>query len=1771
MRCDELPTYKTNSSFEALGFGLVTREFFEVRFEGKFKMSLSGGQKRKRTDESPLTRQDATSQPSTSSLLQNTEEVSFPRGGASALSPLELKQVANEAASDVLFKTDAAPRSTASKDSQRPKKKKKLGSSAGDVSKTSAESGAEDSVAIVEHLTFRNLPVGTLVLGQISQVNKHDLCVSFSDGLHGFVTLPNICEPFTQILESLDDSMESDEEVDASGSDEEYDSDGDSAKNPVQTEIKSKDLPDLSHYFTEGQWLRCAVQSNTAFDNTNKKSKRIELTIEPQATNKLIEEDLVRSCTVQCAVKSIEDHGAILDVGIDGVHGFISKKDHSLLPELQVGSVFLGNVWKKSGRALTVNLDFKNKKSKVTQISSVDVVIPGQSVDFLCQKKTSNGVIGKVFGLVDGFLNIAQQPDFQSGKTSEGAYSVGSSVRARIIATLVNKTGDKFVIMSELPHIMSLTGEPLQKQALEAFPVGYTFDHCDLKGRDSQFFYLKLGNGSIGQVHISNTGTEEPSSGCPTRVLGYNNFDGYFQLSTDPKTISVEYLRTSDIPLGTILSSCEIKEVSEKGIVLSILGGQFRAVVPPLHISDIRLVYPERKFKIGSKVKGMVIKVNNRGHLFLTLKKSLVGLDRDEVQLASSFNEIDIIASKGSKVAASVEIFKNNGCVISFLGGLRGFLPNSEISEAFVKRPQDHLRLGQTVIVKVLQHSEENNRVIVTCKVSSESASQQKEAIENMALGKSIIKVAVVEKTKDSLVVEQVATGLRGVIYVGHLSDSRIEQNRAQLKKIKIGHEFDGLVIDKDGRTRVFNLSCKKSLMKDAEKSLLPTTYDEVKERGHQAPMHGYVKSVSEKGIFVAFNGQFVGLVLPSYAADSRDINLETKYYINQSVTAYLLRSDDKNERFLLSFKEPKPNALKPSKEATIAINPIDQSIKTLEDFTVGKFTKAMVKAVKRNQLNVVVADNLHGAIDVSEVFDNFEDIEDKKNPLASFQKGDVLDVKVIGYHDVKTHKFLPISHRSSKNILLGLTAKPSNLKGSAQVDIKKLKSGDEIVGFVNNIMKDIVWLTVSPTIKAKVAFFDLSDETSEFDNGVESSFPIGSALKVRVTNVDYDRNTLTVSGRSHTIQDFKDISLGDKLPARILNVTDSYVLLELGEGIRGVAFITDALNDYSQSLKDAYGSQKNEIISVTVIALNEGKINLSLRSSESIDGNAKSHTQLRRGDVLRAFVKKVTDKGVFLHLSSTLQAFVPVSKLTDSYIKDWKKFYKPLQSVVGKVVNCDDDSHILLTLKESEVNGDLNILKNYSDIKVGEIYEGTVRNVTDFGVFIKLDNTLNITGLAHKTQVADIRVDDLSSIFGVGDKVKAFVLKVTPEKKQLSLGLKASYFKDPETADSHSEASATNEEVDEDDDDGEELVEGEFIEKDGVSSESDEDDQVSTVLDEQQLPSVDGLSLSAGFDWTTSILDQAQEDESSEEEDNFTENKKSKHRKKSSMQTVEDQTIDINTRAPESVGDFERMIMGNPNSSVIWMNFMAFQLQLGEVDRAREVAERALKTINFREESEKLNIWIGLLNLENTFGTEVTLDEAFSRACQYMDSYVIHTKLINIYQMGNNYQKAADLFKATAKKFGSDKVGIWVSWSEFLIGQGQSEEARQVLANALRALPRRSHIEVVRKFAQLEFTKGDREQGRSLFEGLLADTPKRIDLWNVYVDQEIKAGDKKKVEDLFERILSRKLTRKQAKFFFGKWLEFEEARDDQKNAEYVKAKASEYVARLNQKAVSAE
>lgn len=1675
------------------------------------------------------------------SLLSSAAEIAFPRGGSSILTPMEMKEVANEAKRDVLFeqksKADSTEGSSEQPSKKRSKKSKKV-KTLNILSKDEQDDEDTKENITIDTLSYNILNPGSYVLGIIKEINKMEIVLSLSDNLVGYVPITNVSTELVKSLEEFDDQDESESESDEEEQEQKM--------GKISREAKAKEFPSLSQRFSIGQYLRAKVVPNTK----EKLKKRIELSIEPEKVNSPMDtkEDFVVNTIVQASVASLEDHGAVLNFGKNQkLSGFISRKELSTYsPNVQIGSVLLVYISNINPRTATCKFPVAvvKKQPIVSSVSTIDAILPGMLVDAVIEEVTADGLVCKCHSLCPASLSLQHLNPLQSFEEIKHNYSTGSSIKARVIATYM-KNGSTKLSISALPHHQTFTFPG--KDALEAFPVGHVFDNVTIKGKASGYFFIDVMSGDIpGEVHKSRVSKNSDldldfklGSTHKARLLSYSMFDNMYILTLDQEKIDTTYLRASDIPVGQKVT-CEIEKVSPAGIDVK-LDNDFRATVPAFQISDIKLVYPERKFKIGSKVRARILDVRHLGSrvsLLATLKRSLVNAEDSDI--VTTYN--DLIPEK--RVLATVEKILPSGCVISFFGGVSAFLPNAEISESFVEKASDYVKLGQTVKVRVVSVNPAQKKCLVSLRISNEVSEDQLATLEKLIPGKSVVNVEVVEKDRNNVIVKFEDSDVRGIINIGQLSDAPIDECRGLLKKLRVGDALEALILKIDQRKRGVTLSAKPSLVSDAKNGILPTEFSDISIS--DKVLHGYVKTVIPSGVFVNFGNNLTGLVIPRFASFKRIDDLTTAFSADQSVACTVVNVDEKNQRFLLSLLVETAN----SKES--AENPVDETIKTLGDYTVGRLTQCVIKSVEKTHLLVKLSDNQDGHIDLTEVFDSVDDIRDLKNPLSKFQAGQKLrKAKIIGYFDSEKAKF--IHSKKTKSNLVELTIKPKNLEKSGSVyplSFKDIKEGDSVLGYISTVNNGYFWYNISPAQKAKMSFVDTTDDIKKLDHFKEE-FRVGTIVPAKVTHVDVDHFAVSVSGRKNTIKSVEDIKVGDVLPSLVLNVRENSVLVSLGENLTAVSMVTDALDDYTLRLSDNF--HVGEFHTATVVSTDR-KIYVSLRSKHPKDRTINSIEDIKRGDIVRGYINKITNTGLFVDLGRTVYALVRVSDISDSFLKNWKDGFSVNQSVKGRIIEANSEGRVLMSLKSSVVNGDLQNLKAFTDLKIGDVYEGTIKKVEEYGVFVSLDGTDNVSGLCHRSEITDAPVKNAGDIFNEGERVKVKVLDINEQKKQLSLGMKASYFKkEEEDEDGDLPMAEENSDVDED-------MRMEDA-SEGDESDNESDDEVANNNGQVE----DYAGLSTGFDWTASILEQAKEEESSDEEEEF-EKKINKKSKKNKSKEVEDKTGDLSTRAPQSISDFERLLVGNPDSSILWIQYMSFQLQLSEIEKAREIAERALKTINFREEQQKLNVWIAMLNLENSFGDDDSLESVFKRACQYMDAYTMHQKLVAIYIASEKFDKAEKLFGTLCKKFGAKNPGAWVSYGSFLIDRNNNEEAHSVLAKALKVLPKRDHVDVVRKFAQLEFQKGDPEQGRSLFEGLLSDVPKRIDLWNVYIDQEIKADNKKKVDALFERVIERKLTKKQAKFFFAKWLDFEEQKGDEKSQDYVKAKAAEYAQKISTK-----
>jgi rRNA biogenesis protein RRP5 len=638
--------------------------------------------------------------------------------------------------------------------------------------------------------------------------------------------------------------------------------------------------------------------------------------------------------------------------------------------------------------------------------------------------------------------------------------------------------------------------------------------------------------------------------------------------------------------------------------------------------------------------------------------------------------------------------------------------------------------------------------------------------------------------------------------------------------------------------------------------------------------------------------------------------------------------------------------------------------------------------------------------------------------------------------------------------------------------------------------------------------------------------------------------------------------------------------------------------------------------------------VDVSKRSSR-IEGDLDEDEAPEVGDMVNGYVVHTNKSGCFVRLARHVQGRVILKELCDGFLPDPVVSFPTGRLVVGKVKAVSKAQkkskkatdpfkiQVDLDMRESTLLEDQNKLK-FDDIEIGKKYKGTVTRVEQYGVFVRIENS-DVSGLVHKSECSDNYIKNLEKLFDPGDLVKILVVKKETEEKRIGFSMKASHFEDDEDSDASSIGDSTSDEegdhdmmdMDDKEDDGlasddDNLVsklakiqkgEGDDGSEDKSSSEDDsEGDSDSDEKPETKTRSKDKkkIDTDVGFDWGPSHStaagkskdDDSSSDDSDSDSDDDDADAKSAHKskKKQAQRRREEKEITRRETAladgtadenPETAADFERLIAGNPNSSEIWIRYMAFHLSLADIPSARAVAERAFGKIEFRQEKEKLNVWTALLTLEHKYGNEDSLQATADRACQHNNPKQVYLRVCEILEKDaeatsspDSVAKADAMFTKMCKKFKSKKK-VWIAHLQYLLKLSRHQEAHALLKRALMSLASYKHAETMTKFAQLEFEFGSAERARTVFGGILLKYSKRLDLFFVYLDKEVKFGKIEAARAMLEKKVrpsegENKLSDKQMKSLFKKWYRIEEQHGDKETQERVKDIARAYVQQGN-------
>jgi small subunit ribosomal protein S1 len=286
-----------------------------------------------------------------------------------------------------------------------------------------------------------------------------------------------------------------------------------------------------------------------------------------------------------------------------------------------------------------------------------------------------------------------------------------------------------------------------------------------------------------------------------------------------------------------------------------------------------------------------------------------------------------------------------------------------------------------------------------------------------------------------------------------------------------------------------------------------------------------------------------------------------------------------------------------------------------------------------------------------------------------------------------------------------------------------------------------------------------------------------GQSFDVAIVKLNKKRGNIVVSRKQLLEQDqnekrsklMEHLQEGSILTGVVKNLTDYGAFVDLG-GIDGLLHITDMSWGRLTHPRDLVNV--GDQIQVKVLKFDPDKQRVSLGFKQlTPDPWLDAEHRYPVGAHVHGRVISVTDYGAFVELEQGIEGLVHVSEMT------WSKRMKH----PGKLVNVNDqvdcvvlsvnptERRISLGMRQLAANPWDSLIEKYP---VGASVEGRVRNLTDFGAFIEIEE--GIDGLVHVSNLSwTKRVKHPSEVLKKGDRVKAVVLAIDSEKRRLSLGVK--------------------------------------------------------------------------------------------------------------------------------------------------------------------------------------------------------------------------------------------------------------------------------------------------------------------------------------------------------------------------------------------------------------
>ncbi|RKY33818.1 MAG: 30S ribosomal protein S1 [Candidatus Omnitrophota bacterium] len=258
----------------------------------------------------------------------------------------------------------------------------------------------------------------------------------------------------------------------------------------------------------------------------------------------------------------------------------------------------------------------------------------------------------------------------------------------------------------------------------------------------------------------------------------------------------------------------------------------------------------------------------------------------------------------------------------------------------------------------------------------------------------------------------------------------------------------------------------------------------------------------------------------------------------------------------------------------------------------------------------------------------------------------------------------------------------------------------------------------------------------------------------------------MSVEGKSLELENayfnsIKELKEGEIVEGRIVALTPREVIVDVGYKSEGII-----LREEFDDIEDLEKLEKVEVY-VESVEDEEGKIVLSYKKAKEARGWEKLLKEYQEGDLVEGIVSKRV-KGGYIVKVFGIDGFLPQSLSAFRGKEDGvigEKFYFQIIKL------SKSKSNLILSRKDAlKVEREIARKKLWDTLKVGQIYKGKVKSITNFGAFIDLGG---VDGLLHIADMSWKKISHPSEVVAVGDEIQVMVLDFDREKGKISLGLK--------------------------------------------------------------------------------------------------------------------------------------------------------------------------------------------------------------------------------------------------------------------------------------------------------------------------------------------------------------------------------------------------------------